>query len=311
MPPKMRCQPRYFPQPGHEDTVAHDGRKDGRYFVVGAGHCGNGVFTDAHVADMQTNGFSGYAKRSTKRWTGVNGVEDLWAAFCDEFHRDGCHTARLPDGWDAPVPVRLVDPLVFPAPATSASAVTPTDTPHTPRPTTKSGGSGNTWASPLVVRSSVSPSPLRPPPQYHHTSGSPRPRTALNPSGSAPSTMSAASSVLSAMTTSSAASSFSFSQGSASARTPKKTVHSRVRSSPNAEHDTDFYFDDDDSDEEDGAGAPQASQARRLWAVRGLDELFHDVDSAFDALRQNMDRLKYMEVRTSTNPMMLRQFAAS
>ncbi|KAJ7021716.1 hypothetical protein C8F04DRAFT_1195187 [Mycena alexandri] len=316
MLPKTRCAPRYFPQPGHEDTIAHDGRKDGRYFVVGAGHCGNGVFTDAKVADKQTDGFSGYEKHSAKRWTGVGGVEELWATFCDRLHRDGCHTGHLPDGWDAPVPVvrgcaaptpapapaalnpgeRLVAlPLVFPAPATSAA----TPAPHTPRPTTKSGGSGNSWASPLVVRSSVSPSPLRPAPHHqmaHATSNSPRTRAPLNADGSA--ATSAGSSLLSAMSSSSS---------SASARTPtsKKTVHSRVQSSPNAAYDTDFYYDSDSDDE------PQPSQARRLWAVRGLDQLFPDADSVFDALRQNMDRLKYMEVRTSTSAASLRRFAAS
>ncbi|KAJ7044748.1 hypothetical protein C8F04DRAFT_1250001 [Mycena alexandri] len=316
MPPKTRCLPRFFPQPGHEDTFTHDARKDGRYFVVGAGHC-NGVFTDSHIADLQTNGFSGYEKRSTKRWTGVGGVEEIWASFCDRLHQGGCHrNTGLPDGWTAPTPVVRDCPApaapaaVPPAPAVviaaPPSAATP---PQTPRATTKTGGSGNTWASPLVVRSSVSPSPLRPPPQYHamapNTSGSPRPRTALNPNGSAAST-SAGSSVLSAISSSSSVSSAS--EGSlASTRSPRKPVHhSRVQSSPNGGYDTDFFYEDDT----DGESGPEATQTR-FWAVRGLNTMFTDVDDAFDALRQNMDRLRYMEVRTSTSLTKLRRFAAS
>ncbi|KAJ7021061.1 hypothetical protein C8F04DRAFT_1274216 [Mycena alexandri] len=331
MPPKVRCQPRFFPQPGHEDTFVHDGRKDGRYFVVGAGHCGNGVFTDPKVADKETDGFSGYEKRSAKRWTGVGGVEEIWASFCDRLHSGGCHHGeRLPVGWAAPTPVirncpaptpaaagpapapaaaapaplnggeRLVAlPLVLPAPTLSTSM----SAPGTPK---RTGGSGNTWASPLVVRSSVSPSPLRPPPQYHpmapNASGSPRPRTALNPNGTA-ALMSGASSILSSISTSSSASSSS--QASATASTPKKQAQARVQSSPNGGYDTDYYYDDDSDDD-----APQATQ-QRLWAVRGLEGLFSDVDAAFDALRQNMDRLRYMEVRSSTSPTVLRRFAAS
>ncbi|KAJ7782957.1 hypothetical protein B0H16DRAFT_1447194 [Mycena metata] len=312
MPPKTRCQPRYFPQPGHEDTKAHDGRKEGRYFVVGAGHCGNGVFTDAIVANTQTDGFSGYVKRSAKRWTGLGGVEEIWASFCDDLHQDGCHTGRLPAGWDAPVPVvRGCPPAAAAAPPAPAAAppAASTSAPRTPRSAT-AGGSGNSWASPLIVRSSVSPSPLRPPPQYHpiapNVSGSPHPRTALNPNGSVAST-SAGSSLLSA--TSSLTSSSS-SSSSSSARTPKKaptsTSHSRVQSSPNGGYDTDFFYDDDTGEE----SGPESSQTR-FWAVRGLTTMFSDVDSAFDSLRQNMHHLKYMEVRTSTSLTKLRRFAAS
>ncbi|KAJ7727255.1 hypothetical protein B0H16DRAFT_1735295 [Mycena metata] len=326
---KKPCQPRYFPQPGHEDTITHDGRKEGRYYVVGAGHCGNGVFTDAHVADIQTNGFSGYARRVSKRWTGIGGVEEIWASFCNEFHTHGCHTARLPAGWDAPVPV--VRGCAGPAPLASAAGPAPLasaadpappvagapvvaappptqPTPHTPRPPSKSGGSGNSFASPLVVRSSVSPSPLRPL-QYHvmapNASATPRPRTALDPNRGTAS-MSARTSISSASISST--SSLSSSSRASTARTPKKSgsTHSRVQSSPNGGYDTDFFYDDD-TDEESG---PETSQTR-FWAVRGLTTMFSDVDSAFDALRDNMDRLKYMEVRTSTSLTKLRRFAAS
>ncbi|KAJ7768418.1 hypothetical protein B0H16DRAFT_1716419 [Mycena metata] len=314
MPPKTRCQPRYFPQRGHEDTIAHDGRKDGRYFVVGAGHCGNGVFTDPIVANKQTDGFSGYHKRATKRWTGVGGVEDIWASFCDELHQEGCHpTTRLPNGWDAPVPVVRGCPAPAPAPAAAAAvpAAEPPSVsisaPRTPRASTTSG-SGNTWASPLFVRSSASPSPLRQPPPHYHAmapapsaSGSPRPRTALNPGGNVFSA-SAGSSMLSAFgSTSSSSSLSSSSQSSSATRTPKKPTQSRVQSSPNGGYDTDYFYDDDSDDEK---------QPRR-WAVRGLDELFDNVDEAFDALRQSLHCLKYMEVRSSTNLAKLRRFAAS
>ncbi|KAJ7026234.1 hypothetical protein C8F04DRAFT_1268410 [Mycena alexandri] len=317
---RTRCEPRYFPQPGHENTITHDGRKDGRYYVVGAGHCGNGVFTDPKIADRETDGFSGYEKRAAKRWTGVGGVEEIWASFCDRLHRDGCHTGRLPDGWNAPVPVvrgcgpstssvapaapalaplnvgeRRVDPLVFPAPATSASAPAPA----TPRQDSKSGGSGNTWASPLVVRSSASPSPLRPPPSI--------PPDLAREFDSLPSSR--------------------CSEPQWGRRIldvsreldPEHNVEliglafslgAYTESSPNAGYDTDFYYDDD-TDEDEAPGPSRMSTGRRYWAVRGLDELFTDVDSAFDALRQNMDRLCYMEVRTSTNSTMLRQFASS
>ncbi|KAJ7015981.1 hypothetical protein C8F04DRAFT_1203971 [Mycena alexandri] len=306
-----------------QDTIVHDGRKEGRYFVVGAGHCGSGVFTNAHIADLQTNGFSGYAKRSTKRWTGVGGVEELWASFCDEYHRDGCHAAqRLPSGWDAPTPVVRGCPApapvapapapVAPAPAPVAVAPPPSSQPRTPH--RKAGGSGTSAASPLFVPSSQSPPPLRPPPQYHplvpNFSAFPTPRTALNPNGGATSTpasprprtgnagasTSAGTSALSALGSTSSVSSIS-----SLSRTPKKPARSqtRVASSPNSGHDTDYYYDEDSDGDH-----------QRYWAVRGLEELYTDADEAFDALRQNMHRLRYMEVRTSTNAGTLRRFAA-
>ncbi|KAJ7025878.1 hypothetical protein C8F04DRAFT_1268722 [Mycena alexandri] len=319
MLPKTRCQPRYFPQPGHEDTVAHDGRKEGRYFVVGVGHCGSGVFTDAKAADRQTDGFSGYVKRAAKRWTGTAGVEELWASFCDQYHQDGCHSYRgLPDGWAAPTPVvRGCAPVLAPAPApapppagsppTSARTPHPSPAPQTPRPAARTG-SGDSWASPLAVRSSVSPSPLRPPPQYSMapaTSNSGRPRTALNPNGGAAST-SGVSSMLSAM------SSMSSSQASSSSstHTPKKpSGQSRVQSSPNGGYDTDYFYEDDMDAESDTGAA--ATQQHRFWAVRGLEKIYSDEDDVFDALHQNIPRLKHMVLLSSTNIKKLRRFAAS
>ncbi|KAJ7015992.1 hypothetical protein C8F04DRAFT_1203936 [Mycena alexandri] len=304
-PPKFGANHGYFPQPGHEDTVAHDGRKDGRYFVVGAGHCGNGVFTDPIVANKQTDGFSGYHKRSAKRWTGVGGVEDLWASFCDELHQGGCHPpTRLPEGWDAPVPVvRGCPPAPAAAHPASAAAVPAAEppfpsinAPRTPR-ASDTTGSGNTSASPLFVHSSASSSPLPPPPQYHTmaptASGSPRPRTALNPGGNVFSS-SAGSSMLSAFGSTLSSSLSSSSQSSSATWTPKKSTQSRG-------YDTDYFYDNDSDDE----------KLPRQWAVRGLDELFPNVDEAFDALRQSLGRLKYMEVRSSRNLAKLRRFAAS
>ncbi|KAJ7713336.1 hypothetical protein B0H16DRAFT_1743407 [Mycena metata] len=331
---KTHCQPRYFPQPGDEDTIVHDGRKDGRYFVVGAGHCGSGVFTNAHVADLQTNGFSGYAKRSAKRWVGLNGVEEIWKTFCEDYHKDGCHRAslRLPDGWLAPTPVprgcnappapgaaapgvagtptaagapaATRAPAAARAPGAPAPIPAPASAPQTPR---AGNGSGSSWASPLVVRSSVSPSPLRPaPPLYSvgrpasSASGSGGARTALDPNGGMAST-SARSSMLSAMGASSTStSSLSSSQASSASRTPKKpTSQTRIQSSPNGGYDTDYFYDED-SDEE-----------TRFWAVRGLATMYLTPDEALDALRQNMDRLTHMEIRTSTNVSKLRRFVES
>ncbi|KAJ7723988.1 hypothetical protein B0H16DRAFT_1736935 [Mycena metata] len=299
---KTHCQPRYFPQPGHEDTIVHDGRKDGRYFVVGAGHCGSGVFTDAHVADMQTNGFSGYAKRSAKRWTGLNGVEEIWATFCEDYHKYGCHRAqRLPDGWAAPTPVVRgcnAPPALVGAAAPAAAPAPAPSAPQTPR---AGNGSGTSWASPLVVRSSVSPSPLRPAPPLYSigqpaSSASGGARTALDPNGGA---ASARSSMLSAMGSAST-SSLSLSQASTSARTPQKTpTKTRIKSSPNGGYDTDYFYDSDSEHE------------TRYWAVRGLATMYKSPDEALDALRQNMDRLQHMEIRSSTDVSKLRQFTES
>ncbi|KAJ7028787.1 hypothetical protein C8F04DRAFT_1265539 [Mycena alexandri] len=125
MAPQIRCKPRYFPETGHEDTVVHDGLKDGRYFVVGVGHCGNGVFTDPKVADKQTDGFSGYKKRAAKHWAGVGGVEEIWSLFCNRFHWDGCHNDdRLPDGWNTPIPVVRGCPAPPAVPAPPAAPAT-------------------------------------------------------------------------------------------------------------------------------------------------------------------------------------------
>ncbi|KAJ7017232.1 hypothetical protein C8F04DRAFT_1200820 [Mycena alexandri] len=288
---ELQCWPktRYFPQPGHENTFIHDARKDGRYFVVGAGHCGNGVFTDAHVADLQTNGFSGYARRAAKRWTGVGGVEEIWASFCDQFHQDGCHNGGfpMPAGWVAPTPVvrgcaapsapapaaapvaapiaapigaPIGAPIVAPIAApVAAQAPAPAPAPQTPR--AKTNGSGNSPTSPFVVRSSVSPSPLRAPPQYHSIGPSSstvgHPRTPLNPNPGSSASMSAGSSTLSAV---SSLSSSSQALSSSSAHTPKKTRHSRVQSSPGAGYDTDFFYDDDT-----GESGPESTQTR-FWA---------------------------------------------
>ncbi|KAJ7185974.1 hypothetical protein C8R46DRAFT_1208065 [Mycena filopes] len=67
------------------------------------------------------------------------------------------------------------------------------------------------------------------------------------------------------------------------------------------------YFYDDDTDEESGAEAMQ----HRFWAVRGLAKIYSDEDEAFDALRQNMPRLKYMQLLSSTSLTKLKRFAAS
>ncbi|KAJ7019134.1 hypothetical protein C8F04DRAFT_1198070 [Mycena alexandri] len=278
MLPKTRCAPRYFPQPGHEDTIAHDGRKDGRYFVVGAGHCGNGVFTDAKVADKQTDGFSGYEKRSAKRWTGVGGVEELWATFCDRLHRDGLSYRTLTGRLGRPCPC---------APGRPSSGLSRTHDLRRhacsayPTPNHQIGRLRELVglaACGTVERFPFPSSPGSAPPDgARYLQFAPRARA-----------------------TERRRERRNVGRELAAERDVKLVV-----SSPNAAYDTDFYYDSDSDDE------PQPSQARRLWAVRGLDQLFPDADSAFDALRQNMDRLKYMEVRTSTSAASLRRFAAS
>ncbi|KAJ7185968.1 hypothetical protein C8R46DRAFT_1208057 [Mycena filopes] len=118
MTQKTCCQPRYFPRAGDEDTFVHDARKLGRYYLVGAGHCGTGVFSNSKDADEQIDGFSGYVRLSAKRWTGASGVVELWASLCDQLHSDGCHNnSRLPIGWTAPTPVARGCPAPPPTPA--------------------------------------------------------------------------------------------------------------------------------------------------------------------------------------------------
>ncbi|KAJ7034002.1 hypothetical protein C8F04DRAFT_1260502 [Mycena alexandri] len=286
-------------------------------------------FTDPKVADQQTDSVSGYVKRAVKRWAGVGGVEDLWASICDQYHQGGCqHNDRLPYSWEAPTPVvrgcapappaaapAPPAPLVAAAPAAAPPApAPPAAAPKMPRPTTKTGGSGNTPASPFFVSSSQSPSPLRPP-RYNsiaaNISGSPCPCAPLNPNGGAQLT-SAGSSVLSAMSTTSSSSSLSYSsraQLASPAHTPKKpsSQSSRMQLSPNGGYDTDYFYNDDEHSD----SGPAATQQQRFWAVRGLENIFNDEDDTFDALPQNIPRLKYMQLLSSTSFPKLCRFAAS
>ncbi|KAJ7028786.1 hypothetical protein C8F04DRAFT_1265538 [Mycena alexandri] len=112
-----------------------------------------------------------------------------------------------------------------------------------------------------------------------------------------------------ASTSVSSASSMSASSVS-SVRTPQKGRKtpkvSRAESSPMSGHDTDyFYASDSDTD-----GADERLE-HRFWALRGLETIFSDEDEAFDALRQNSRRLKYMQLLSSTSVKKLRRFALS
>ncbi|KAJ6467021.1 hypothetical protein C8R45DRAFT_1106436 [Mycena sanguinolenta] len=100
-----RCTPLFYPFPGDEDTYAHDHSKHGRYFVVGEGCCGTGVFTDPMRANEQTDGYSGFVKRSCKKWDGPEGVVDTVANLCRQHHTDGCPPISLPAGFTATTPV--------------------------------------------------------------------------------------------------------------------------------------------------------------------------------------------------------------
>ncbi|KAJ7022502.1 hypothetical protein C8F04DRAFT_1272617 [Mycena alexandri] len=159
------CRPVFYPSPGDEDTVAHDHKKEGRYFVVGNGRCGAGVFTNIMRSNEQTDRYSDYAKRSTKRWTGPGGVEEIWRMYCQELHRGGCPVLHLPDGFNAPT-LSTAAMASSPAPARARvlhAARAPT-TPPALWGHGQHGGATRAWPPlPRYVPSSVSPSPLHPP----------------------------------------------------------------------------------------------------------------------------------------------------
>ncbi|KAJ7604791.1 hypothetical protein DFH06DRAFT_1150850 [Mycena polygramma] len=184
---RVRCPPLYYLSPGGENTFVVDHDPNGRFYLVGQGRA-VGIFNDPNRANEQTDGFSGYVKKSAKRWAGHGGARELWDLICDEYHHDGCPPQTLPAGFTAPTPVNRPwgppEPLAPPSPP----AFTPTS-PRTPRRSNED-----------EVRSSVSPSPMRapaassipagPPPPYHRISPvvSSRARPRVAPSTPAPST---------------------------------------------------------------------------------------------------------------------------
>ncbi|KAJ7852860.1 hypothetical protein B0H13DRAFT_2359284 [Mycena leptocephala] len=115
-PGQQRCKPRYFPSLGDEDTFDVDGDVDGRFFVVSEGR-GTGIFTDVEDANAQTDGFSGWVKRSAKKWTGAIGI---WEDHCDKHHTCGCPPVRMPVGFTHETPVNRVSHC--PASSSSSSA---------------------------------------------------------------------------------------------------------------------------------------------------------------------------------------------
>ncbi|KAJ7036053.1 hypothetical protein C8F04DRAFT_1258427 [Mycena alexandri] len=176
MPPpgQRRCRPRYYPSPGHEDTFAHDGDVDGRYFIVMEGH-GDGIFTEAEVADRLTKGYSGWVKRSAKKW---DAAVRIWEDNCDLSHCRGCPAHRHPAGFGSETPVgRSVatfssipssSSISTPTRPSSHSAPSPTSTPvASPRRapvTPENTAVGSDWLTPsLATWSSPSPSPVRVP----------------------------------------------------------------------------------------------------------------------------------------------------
>ncbi|KAK7057368.1 hypothetical protein R3P38DRAFT_2759633 [Favolaschia claudopus] len=158
------CLPIFYASGAYEDTFAVDSDPNGRFHLIGAGHCGAGVFDCSSRADEQIAGFSGAVRRSVKRWGGPGGVEEAWPLLCAEHHKGGCPTLKLPKGFVAPTPVyrsgvlctapTSVLPIpapsvVSPPPPTSAFNLRPRP-PVTPQPGTQ------TLASPFNL-SSASP----------------------------------------------------------------------------------------------------------------------------------------------------------
>ncbi|KAJ6450445.1 hypothetical protein C8R47DRAFT_1230260 [Mycena vitilis] len=185
---RTRCPALYYPSPGGENTFVVDHDPDGRFYVVGKGRA-VGIYNNANRANEQTDGYSGYVKKSAKRWGGLNGARKMWDDICDEYHRDGCPPQILPAGFLAPTPVDRASPW---HPFDSLPSVA---SPRTPRVSNevRSSVSPSPMRAPVSneVRSSVSPSPMRappsnlpfdPPPSYHQlspaVSSRPRPRPA-------------------------------------------------------------------------------------------------------------------------------------
>ncbi|KAK7008531.1 hypothetical protein R3P38DRAFT_3210857 [Favolaschia claudopus] len=161
---RNHCTPLYYASGNYDDTYAVDSDPNGRFHLIGLGHCGAGVFDCPLRANEQIVGFSGAVRRSVKRWGGSGGVEEAWAALCEEHHKGGCPALRLPKGFVEPTPVvrnhvlrtapasvlPIREPsIVSPLPPTSAFNLPPR------RPLTPPGAT-QTLASPFDL-SSASP----------------------------------------------------------------------------------------------------------------------------------------------------------
>ncbi|KAK7027868.1 hypothetical protein R3P38DRAFT_2777022 [Favolaschia claudopus] len=183
--PGGRCLPYFYPEKGDESTFDVDHNPHKRYYVLGAGHCGGGIFTCPDRANRETNNFSGQKKRAVKTWSAA---ETVWREMHDKHHTSGCPEFTLPPDIPAPTPVYIngsirtaaasLLPLVSPlAPSASiaslaslpraASRAPPSPKlvrsrpPVTPQPGTQQPFLGSPFSP--AVPSSVSPSPLRPP----------------------------------------------------------------------------------------------------------------------------------------------------
>ncbi|KAJ6488284.1 hypothetical protein C8R47DRAFT_1072002 [Mycena vitilis] len=164
---RTRCPPLYYPSPGGENTFVVDNDPDGKFYLVGKGRA-VGIFNNPNRANEQTDGYSGYVKKSAKRWAGHGGARELWDLICDEYHRDGCPPQTLPAGFTAPTPVNRPN-LDSP----SSPAATPA-LPTTPRRSTEvpSSVSLSPMRAPPSSASATSSSfiPAYPPPPYHRIS---------------------------------------------------------------------------------------------------------------------------------------------
>ncbi|KAK6977457.1 hypothetical protein R3P38DRAFT_3237204 [Favolaschia claudopus] len=102
--PGGRCLPYFYPEKGDESTYDVDHNPHKRYYVLGAAHCGGGIFTCPDHANRETNNFSGQKKRAVKTWSAA---ETVWREMHDKHHTSGCPEFTLPPDIPAPTPVYI------------------------------------------------------------------------------------------------------------------------------------------------------------------------------------------------------------
>ncbi|KAJ7834314.1 hypothetical protein B0H13DRAFT_2369973 [Mycena leptocephala] len=160
--------------PGHENTFLHDRNKDAptSSLQTASGpvssqtstfdpflsfeYALNGViFSFSFRANEQTDGYSNYVKRSVK----TDAAEEVWDSLCPRAARGGVPRHTDPCGITAPTPVIRVPSSARPPPLQLRLQRPCLSTPLTSAaPPYSSTG----WESPRFVRSSASPSPMRP-----------------------------------------------------------------------------------------------------------------------------------------------------
>ncbi|KAK7000212.1 hypothetical protein R3P38DRAFT_2797480 [Favolaschia claudopus] len=143
--PGGRCLPYFYPEKGDESTFDVDHNPHKRYYVLGAAHCGGGIFTCPDRANRETNNFSGQKKRAVKTWSAA---ETVWREMHDKHHTGGCPEFTLPPDIPAPTPVYingsirtaaasllpLVSPSVCSPPPCPSSFTAPWPTDDAPAP---------------------------------------------------------------------------------------------------------------------------------------------------------------------------------